>query len=234
MVAVDEGFDVTFDDAQRRAQLVRGVGDEVTAHALEFALAGHVMDHEERPLGFAVGCRDRRAGHLDPQCVLAVGDLEFFAWQLGALASGPHVVEERDTAHDQLQAQVQQLAGGGEDFPQRTVGEMDVVRLVDDEHRFAQVAERGFQLRQLVGALLLQGGILDDEPVDGIGECPPGGQITCGAVLVQQRQSTLGGVFEFGEGAVLFPERVQREPEGDREDDGNEKNHAGSFLSAIR
>jgi len=55
-------------------------------------------------------------------------------------ARGAHVVEERRAAHDQFEPQVHEVARLGENLPQRPVGEVDVVGVVDDQHRLAQIA----------------------------------------------------------------------------------------------
>src|SRR5713226_1408644 len=68
----EKRFRETLDGGKRRAQLVRNVGDEIAAHALEFAQFGDVVQHDHRAGGFRGADRcdsDRkkmlaqRAGH---------------------------------------------------------------------------------------------------------------------------------------------------------------------------
>ena len=54
---VDQRFGVALDRGQRRAQLVRDVGDEIAADLIRLAQVGDVVHHEHRA---AAGRHDRR------------------------------------------------------------------------------------------------------------------------------------------------------------------------------
>ncbi len=61
---IREGVQVSGDHRQRRAQLVRGIGDEVLAHRLEAHLPRHIA-HQQQRLAAAVGHHLQRQEHIE-------------------------------------------------------------------------------------------------------------------------------------------------------------------------
>ena len=56
-----EGLEITGDHGERRAQFVRGIGDEVLAHLLETHLARHVAQHQQ---ALILAIRNELEGHV--------------------------------------------------------------------------------------------------------------------------------------------------------------------------
>ena len=76
---------------------------------------------------------------------------------------GFDVAEKGHAVQHDFKALVEDVAGAGEDSLKRLIGEEDAVVGVDDKDGLLQAAKRGFELRQLAGANLVQMCDLGDE-----------------------------------------------------------------------
>ena len=64
--AVEQRFDVTFDERKRRAQFVADVGDKFLARAFELLEPRQIVKHQDRSFAFAGGIGDDGGVHLQP------------------------------------------------------------------------------------------------------------------------------------------------------------------------
>ena len=193
-----------------------GVGHEVATQSFELSLLRHVMNDEEGPLRFAVGRKDGGTGNLDAQSALPFGDFKFFAWQHLALARVLHVLKERCVADDQFKTEVHQVARSGENIAEGTIREMDVVGTVDDQYGFPQVAEGGFELGELVRALLGELIFFGNENVNRLEQWAPCRQQIGFTFTAQMRLPRLDRLIQGGQPLVLFPENAERDQQRGR------------------
>ena len=152
--AVEEGFDVAFDEGERGAEFVRDVGDEFLALALELFEAGEVAEDEDGAFAFAGGVGDDGGVDLKP-AFLEIGQLDFVVEDLGlGLGAAGEVIEfmEAEGFHDGFAAEfgldVEQVFEGA-------VDEVDFVGAVEEE----QALEHGVEEDLLLG-FGVNGGLL--------------------------------------------------------------------------
>lgn len=174
VMPVDEGLRIAFDDTERRAQLVGDIGYEIFSDGLQFFLLRDVMENEQGPRALlAVERRNRGAGDLDPERAVAIGELHFVL-RLGLVfAHRLHVREKRDAVENKLEALVEDVGRAREDFLEGFVREQDVIVTIHNQHRFLETAQRGFELGELPGALMLESANLGDEVVGFAAELIP-------------------------------------------------------------
>ena len=108
-MAVDEGFDITLDNAKRCAEFVRDVGHEILAHDLQPLLFGDIVEHEEHPGAvLVIERRDERAGDFNPDGAIALDKLDL---ALGFRPSGAHSLDVSEKGHA-MQDELEALVGG--------------------------------------------------------------------------------------------------------------------------
>jgi hypothetical protein len=131
---LDEVLDERLDGRQRRAQLVRDVGDELAPHALERLEPRHVEEEDQRArclLG--PGSRQRRDAQLE-----RASRSRQVEQRLADLPTGRkrrlELAEDRRVAHDLGQEAPGGLERGAEELPEGVVRDPDLPVVAEDDH----------------------------------------------------------------------------------------------------
>ena len=145
---IEQRLDVAPDRGERRAQLVRDVGDEVAADPIGAAQAGDVVEDQHDALrAFARDTGGLRHDHLDrilgDRQLLGVGRLT--AQGAADLRLDVRMADELDIAvPHRIAAHPQRPAC-------RLVGELDDALLVHHQHAFDHPGQDGFHARAIAG-----------------------------------------------------------------------------------
>ena len=232
-MAVDEGLDAALDHAQRRAELMGDVRDELGADRFQVLLPGDVVQDEQRPRARAgIERRDDGAGDLQPDRPLAVDELDL---ALGARPARPdvrHEIEECDAVKDPLQPLVENVARRGEDRLERAVGQEDSVLRVDDEDGLLKAAEGGFEMGELPGAEPLQRCQLREQLAGRLAKRGPVG--SCAGPGRNRRCPALYRPREFAERPAVRKDDPERNGQGEAERSRDQVEHASALRSEIR
>ncbi len=152
--AVEQRFDVAFDERKRRAQFVADVGDKILARAFKLLEPRHIVKDENRALAFAGGIGDD--GGVDPQPAPAqFRQLEFVVKNLSlGLDARDQFGEfvQAQCLHDRLAAQ---LGFQIEQVLERAVGEVDPAFAVEQQQAFEHGIEQNLLLRLRINGCLL-------------------------------------------------------------------------------
>ena len=152
--AVEQRFDVTFDERERRAQFMADVGDKFLAGAFELLEPGQIVKDENRAFAFAGGVGD--GGGVDLQPALAqLRQLQFVIENL-AVAFDP--LDQRGEFmhaqgfHDGFAAQ---LGFQAEKIFECAIGEINPAVAVEQQQALQHAVEQDLLLRLGVNRRLL-------------------------------------------------------------------------------
>ena len=215
-VVIDQSLDIALDDRQRRAQLVRDVGDEIPPQRLQIPLTGDVVQHAQHPLfPRVVPGGDEGAGGLDPDRRGLAGELELDPRAGRPLANALQEGRKTAAVHHRLDALAQDHRGVRENLRQGAVDQDDAIGAVDDEDPLAQAAQRGLDLAELPAPLHVGGMQVGHQFVDRGDQIPPPPVEETERQLDQVGFALPDGRLEIAQSPALDPQ----EPE-QQEDDG--------------
>ena len=152
--AVEQRFDVAFDERKRRAQFVADVGDKFLARAFELLEPRQIVENQNRPFAFAGGIGDDGGVDLQP-AFAQVRQLQFvienLPFGLDALDEfGQFVQAQR--LHDGFAAQ---FGFEAEQIFEGAVGEINFPVAVEQQQAFEHGIEQHLLLRLGVNRRLL-------------------------------------------------------------------------------
>ena len=153
--AVEERFNVAFDERERRAEFMADVGDEVFARAFELLEPREIVEDEDRAFAFAGGIGDD--GGVDPQPAPAqFRQLQFVVKNLSLGLDAVNEISklmQSQGFHDGLAAQ---LGLDAEKIFEGAVGEINPAFAVEQQQSFQHGIEQHLLLRlRFNGGLLL-------------------------------------------------------------------------------
>ena len=144
-LAVDEHLDIGLDAGQRRAQLVRDVGDEVVLHLRHFLLLGHVVQHAHHAGRLFIARIHIRQSHLECPLASRPFDAKLHDPPAGFRVALAHFLDQRNHLGivDHLR---DGEAGGGVDVEvegsgRGVVGQHELVKSIGDQHGIADAVD---------------------------------------------------------------------------------------------
>ena len=143
--AVEQGFDVAFDEGQGGAEFVADVGDEFLAGVLELLEAGQIVEDQDGAMPLAVAVED--GGGVDLQPALAqAGELQFVAQHLFLRVEGFDQLGQLVQAQGLHEGPAADVNGDAEEAGKGAVGELDAPALVEQQQALDHAVEEDFLL----------------------------------------------------------------------------------------
>ena len=205
---VGEILQITGDNRQGRAQLMRGVGDKILAHLVIAADPGHVPGDQQFACGAVRGDADLQP---DPGVGRSV-QLQRLGAGLGARAE---IVRERRVPHQIQQPEAVILRpANAHILPRLAIGPLDLAKAPEDDHRVRYRGRGPLKALEITGQQRIAGAIVISELLNlaaklihkaGPGRAPgvsapfqPGQQFGLCKILADAKKKQAGGQRERG------------------------------------
>ena len=152
--AVQQGFDIAFDQREWRAQFMADIGDEFLACVLQALDSGQVMEYQDRSLLLAVAAENGRGIDLEyPLFYSCQSDFEckHLAFLGHAVDQGRQFMDAQDFEN----RFADNVLGDGKEVAEGAVGHADPSVLAQDKNAFNHAVKESFLFGQRHGGKLL-------------------------------------------------------------------------------